>query len=295
MSKATKKSPVKKAATKTTTPVKKAVAKKAATKSTADETASKREQSNTSGASATKATAKKATTKKSVAKQEPTNILHVCTERPAPITKGATAAELTVVTDTKWAKGTTITISFMDGSAKQKALVQQMAAKWLPFISLKFSYVPTGGMIRISFIADAGSWSYLGRQCLSIPKSKPTMNFGWLRDNSTLTEWERVVVHEFGHALGCTHEHQNPSGGINWNKPAVYKYYQGPPNNWTKEQVDNNLFKKYAANQTQFTKLDPKSIMMYPIPKEFLLSGEAVGWNTHLSDTDKDFITKTYK
>lgn len=204
-------------------------------------------------------------------------------------------ARMAIVTSTKWQKGTTITISFLDGSAKQKAQVKKMAAKWKPFIDLKLSFITSKkGMIRISFVSDPGSWSYIGTECLSIAVNKPTMNFGWLKDNTADAEWERVVVHEFGHALGCIHEHQNPAGGINWNKPAVYNYYQGPPNNWTKAEVDSNLFQTYAVSKTQFTKLDPNSIMMYPIPKEFLLSGDPVGWNLHLSPTDESFIKTTY-
>ena len=77
------------------------------------------------------------------------------------------------------------------------------------------------------------------------------------------------ISHEFGHAIGCIHEHQNPSGGIDWNKSAVYKYYEGTPNNWSIEEVDSNIFQKYKIKQTQFTQLDVASIMMYPIPKEF--------------------------
>src|SRR5471030_922448 len=103
------------------------------------------------------------------------------------------------------------------------------------------------------------------------------MNFGWLEDNTPDEEWRRVVVHEFGHALGCIHEHSNPVGNIQWNKPVVYQYYEGAPNNWTKEQVDSNLFAKYSANITQFTALDPNSIMMYPIPAQFTLDGFSVG------------------
>ena len=204
-------------------------------------------------------------------------------------------ASMAIITSTKWQKGSTLTISFLDGSAKQKSMVKKMAGKWLPLIDLKFSYITSKkGMIRISFVADAGSWSYIGTQCLSRPVNEPTMNFGWLRDNTADAEWERVVVHEFGHALGCIHEHQNPAGGINWNKTAVYKYYQGPPNNWSKAEVDSNLFQQYAASKTQFTKVDRSSIMMYPIPKEFLLSGDPVGWNLHLSPTDQSFIKTTY-
>ena len=69
------------------------------------------------------------------------------------------------------------------------------------------------------------------------------MNFGWLRPGTPLEEYMRVVLHEFGHALGLIHERQNPSGGIQWNKPVVYRYYQGPPNFWVPQQVDINLFR----------------------------------------------------
>lgn len=209
--------------------------------------------------------------------------------------EAAALARMAIITSSKWQPGTTITISFLDGSALQKRKVKKMAARWLPLVNLKFNYLRSRrGMIRISFVNDPGSWSYIGTQCLSMPEDEPTMNFGWLRDDTDDAEWERVVVHEFGHALGCIHEHQNPAGGIKWNKPAVYKYYEGPPNNWTKAEVDNNLFHKYAADQTQFTAVDRNSIMMYPIPKEFLLSGDPMGWNLHLSPTDEAFIAETY-
>jgi hypothetical protein len=57
------------------------------------------------------------------------------------------------------------------------------------------------------------------------------------------------VLHEFGHALGLIHEHQNPVGGIQWNKPAVYADLGGPPNFWGKATVDNNMFATYAKDQ----------------------------------------------
>jgi len=39
---------------------------------------------------------------------------------------------------------------------------------------------------------------------------EPTMNYGWLKDDTDDVEYRRVVIHEFGHALGAIHEHQNP-------------------------------------------------------------------------------------
>ena len=120
------------------------------------------------------------------------------------------------------------------------------------------------------------------------------MNFGWLTRETSDQEYSRVVTHEFGHAIGCIHEHQNPAGSIPWDKPVVYRYYAGPPNNWTKEQTDVNLFQTYDRTQTQFSEFDKHSIMLYPIPNDFTIGDFEVGWNTELSAVDKEFIGTIY-
>ncbi len=120
------------------------------------------------------------------------------------------------------------------------------------------------------------------------------MNFGWLTPTSSEEEYRRVVVHEFGHALGCIHEHQHPEAGIPWDREAVYRYYMGPPNSWSREEVDHNLFQKYDQTITNFSSYDKDSIMHYPIPNEFTVGDFEVGWNTLLSSTDKEFIGTMY-
>ncbi|MDQ6888704.1 MAG: hypothetical protein M3Z56_00255 [Bacteroidota bacterium] len=208
-------------------------------------------------------------------------------------------SRMAILTDNKWKKGQTLTVAFLDGSALQKKKTKKYARYWTmknqanANITLKFVNGKIA-MIRISFVADSGSWSTVGTDCNIVPADEPTMNFGWLRYDTDDAEWERVVVHEFGHALGCIHEHQSPAKGIKWNKPAVYKYYEGPPNNWSKADVDSNIFKKYSASITQFTTLDTTSIMMYFFPPEFTLDGFGTPENGHLSPTDIDFIRKIY-
>ena len=102
------------------------------------------------------------------------------------------------------------------------------------------------------------------------------------------------VEREFGHALAAIHEHQNPRGGIQWNTAAVYAYFSGPPNNWTKDEIDQNVIQKYAVNQLNATTFDPDSIMLYAFPKELLKSGRATKNNTDMSAGDKRFIKKMY-
>ena len=164
---------------------------------------------------------------------------------------------------------------------RSSSAVEEHAKRWSDFanITVEFGNDPDAE-IRISFEQE-GSWSYIGTVALAIDKSEPTMNFGWLEESTPDEEYERVVVHEFGHALFCIHEHQNPVTTIPWDKDAVYAYYMGPPNNWTKDQVDQNLFARYSTDITQYSAFDPKSIMLYPIPNELTIGDYEVGFNTH--------------
>ncbi len=204
---------------------------------------------------------------------------------------------LALVTGKQWTPGRVLKVRFLEGDPAIQAKVQQYANVWCEFANIKFDFNPAGkdtAEIRISFQKD-GSWSVIGTDALVRPANQPTMNFGWLTQDTADTEYSRVVTHEFGHALGCIHEHQNPGGGIEWNRDAVYKYYQGPPNNWPKEQVDVNLFQKYDESiASHHTDLDPDSIMMYPIPAQFTMDGFTVGMNTELSEMDKEYINEMY-
>jgi hypothetical protein len=85
-----------------------------------------------------------------------------------------------------WADGRLLKVCFMDGSKIQKSQVIIHASQWLKYTNVKFDFASARAKsdIRISFVADAGSWSYIGSDNLGIPKNEPTMNFGWLRDDT---------------------------------------------------------------------------------------------------------------
>jgi hypothetical protein len=226
--------------------------------------------------------------------------------RKARLPPGATLQpmKMALLSGKKWkTNGQTLRVRFLDGSPTQRAKTQEKAQEWTSFENVRFDW--NGGAdaeLRISFKADPGSWSAVGTDCLHtdyFKKNKPTMNFGWLKDDTDDIEWRRVVVHEFGHALGAIHEHQNPEGGITWNEAAVYAAFSGPPNNWTRADIQHNILEKYSLDQLNATKFDPKSIMLYPFPKALIkapasLARTGTATNTDLSARDKQFIGKMY-
>ncbi len=218
--------------------------------------------------------------------------VRACIDRVATPPVGT--ARMALVKDSTWAPGQTLMVRFLDGDAVLHKRVQTWAEEWMKHANVRFAFGETpNAAIRISFLRR-GSWSFLGRDCLNVPIADPTMNFGWLKPDTKDEEVGRVVLHEFGHALGCIHEHNHPDGGIHWNKDAVYEYYAGPPNFWTREQVDANLFAVYQQDLTVHSALDPQSIMMYPIDARFTTDGFSVGLNTLLSPTDVAFIRTLY-
>jgi hypothetical protein len=191
----------------------------------------------------------------------------------------------------------TLHVKFLEGEQSVRDRVQQVATKWNSYsgVTLVFDDSPNAD-IRVAFEQGRGSSSCVGKCGCSIPQlihSDATMNFGWLTPATSDQEYNRVVLHEFGHALGLVHEHQNPSGGIQWNRAAVYEYYVRS-DGWNKDQVDHNIFETYSKDQTMYTTFDPSSIMLYAIPRELTTNGFAVGWNTELSEMDRAFIGQVY-
>src|ERR1700730_15084030 len=148
----------------------------------------------------------------------------------------------------RWSNGDIITVKFLEGPPQLQNRVQEVAEEWTApgMANLTLDFRDDGPAdIRIAFQQGNGSWAYLGTMCRQLQEPRPTMNYGWLTDNSPDDEVRRVVLHEFGHALGLIHEHQNPQGGIQWKIAAVTKDLSGPPNNWNDATIQNNIFKKY--------------------------------------------------
>lgn len=222
----------------------------------------------------------------------------MCPTGPVKTAEGKSALsnyKAAVLKDYRWDAGASISIRFLEGDSSLQQRVCDVANTWTTVANLNFDFTNDGPTdVRIAFKQGNGSWSYIGTMCRQIPEPQPTMNFGWLTPDSSDDEVRRVVLHEFGHMVGLIHEHQNPKHGIQWNKPAVIQDLSGPPNNWDAATIDNNMFKFYAESTVIATDVDPKSIMMYPIPASWTLDGFSAGLNSDLTDTDKSLIGSVY-
>ncbi|PFC78680.1 M12 family metallopeptidase [Bacillus cereus] len=193
-----------------------------------------------------------------------------------------------------WKPGTVLKVSFLDGERSIQDKVIQFAKEWENYANIQFDFgdYKENAQIRITFEGE-GSNSKVGTDCLSVNKNEHTMRFGWFDQTTSDEEYSRTVIHEFGHALGFVHEHQSPVGNIPWDREKVYEYYKRT-NNWDREEVDDNVFKKYDQTITNFSDFDPQSIMLYAIPEDLTIGDFHTEWNTTLSDIDKVYANKWY-
>lgn len=170
-----------------------------------------------------------------------------------------------------------------NNTSGKEAVIQTVTKILQPLVGIKFEFVNSYGDIRIGFEKDKGAYSYVGTDCAT--QEGKSMNLEWL-DVAT-------ILHEFLHALGCIHEHQNPEGGIKWNKCEVYEWgriKQG----WDPTQTCSNIIYKYSRDQLNASSYDPESIMLYYIPSDLTEDGKEVKKNLVLSDTDIEWLRRIY-
>jgi hypothetical protein len=178
---------------------------------------------------------------------------------------------LIAILDRMWVNGTNLTYYFFKepanwrGGSVQEQAVRDAIATWKELgIGLTFQEVdsPEDATVRIGFEQGAGSWSYVGRDCIDVvtDPTKRTTNYGW---DLTTAYGRDTALHEFGHVLGFPHEHQNPEAGIVWNDERVYESLGGPPNNWTRDKTYWNIIRKIPPNTVDGSTWDKDSVMHY--------------------------------
>ena len=182
------------------------------------------------------------------------------------------------------------------------AIIKIVTERLQPIVNVKLIFYdednqlinPNVADIRIDFNDMGGAWSLLGTECLTVQdKNEPTMNFGWF-DVAT-------VLHEFCHALGMIHEHQNPKGKkILWDKPRVREWAKSTQG-WNAETTETNIIERYNLDEINGSTFDSKSIMLYFFPGNVVLDpntqqccGSGTNQNLMFSPYDVLYLNYNY-
>ena len=194
-----------------------------------------------------------------------------------------------------------------------------------------------GNRITITFgsmdcpgCSPEAAWSYIGSDSNS---KYPSMNLGFcdppLEDfiqdgklftldlfrNATRnyctgticnTRWTpgATILHEFGHALGMFHEHQNfldsDSNPLVFNRDGVIQYYLllGYDYSQAVDAADNNVLERYECTNSncpyEGSSFDSDSIMIYSVPDSWVEGDNPTYPNFKYSITDKNWLSQEY-
>lgn len=231
-----------------------------------------------------------------------------------------------------------LTVAFLGGSVDLREKIVSTVGAWSSAANIKFDFGTPGAFrewattdraykadIRIAF-DEKGYWSFVGSDSIDPSVTGPgqaSMNFQDFTQ-SLPDDWEGVVLHEFGHAIGFEHEHQSPGGNCDaefryqddagyvatkdmygsfvqdsqGRRPGIYTVLGGPPNNWSSQQVDFNLRQLSNTTDLRFSAFDVKSIMMYSFQSWMFVNGDQSSCytpeNQNLSQQDQRAALETY-
>lgn len=180
-----------------------------------------------------------------------------------------------------WPPGHKATVCFFGGDRPTRHSVARIASEWSLYgnFSFDFGLLPELRTcseeettdIRISF-DRGGNWSYVGTDSRRIPRDQPTMNLE--APESIAATWKGTVLHEFGHALALLHMLQHPSAcqeEFDWGHIDQLAAELG----WTREMVQRSLGPYDAGPNLNVGEFDATSVMMYHLPAEYFLRGDA--------------------
>lgn len=184
-------------------------------------------------------------------------------------------------------------------SNKKEAIKLVVKERIQPFINLQIIFIDNTDTsyslsdidVTIGFDPMKGCYSNIGIDSkVTVQQNdnnQTSMNFAWLTPGT--------IIHEFFHALGAIHEHNNPIGnqGISWCVNQVINYFE-KTQGWDKQTVENNVLKKYDVSQLNGSVFDPCSIMLYFFPPSLTTNGIGTVNNEIMSPDDVLWLNKNY-
>ncbi len=248
----------------------------------------------------------------------------------------------------RWRPGSAVRVAFLDGDTGLHADIASAVEQITDACNLTLDFGKDAGTgefrrwteadtqyaaeIRVSFDMD-GFWSLVGTDSTDRMVGGPGQPIGGSPNQRSLNlsdfatdrpdDWQGTARHEFLHALGFHHAHQNMRGpcadefrweddegyqptrdarGVfvkdaNGRSPGIYTYLAGPPNGWSRSKVDHNL-RTEESDDVTIGPFDAKSVMLYSFADFFYKSHPSpcapTGNGIDLSDGDKRGLQLLY-
>lgn len=260
---------------------------------------------------------------------------------------GALGLEFLVTDVQRWRPGQTVRVAFLDGDTSLHREIAEATRQITDSCNIQLDFGEDGSgafrrwseddteyaaEIRVSFdksgyfslvgidSVDKGIGSVFGR--VGGRPNQASLNLGGFAIQKPST-WRGTARHEFLHALGFHHSHQNMRGpcqaSFRWDddagyqptqddrgmfvadqagrRPGIYTYLAGFPNFWNKSKVDHNLKTEEDPNLVAGP-FDRSSVMLYRFPQHFYRtvpsSCAPVGDGQSLSEGDKRGLRLLY-
>ncbi|MCB8905194.1 MULTISPECIES: hypothetical protein [unclassified Streptomyces] len=247
----------------------------------------------------------------------------------------------------RWPLGKTVRVAFLDGNDQLHADIAGATKQITDACNLTLDFGQNGAgtfrrwttadtdyaaEIRVSF-DQSGFFSLVGTDSTDRTigagggpvggnPNQRSLNLGRFVSNRPV-DWKGTVRHEFLHALGFHHSHQNMrgtcEGEFRWEDPAdyiltqdptgafvadaqgrqpgIYTFLAGAPNRWPRAKVDHNL---RTVNDPDLVlgPFDTRSVMLYRFPEFFYKSTPSscapASDGQNLSDGDKRGLDLLY-
>ncbi|MDX2558984.1 hypothetical protein PV371_04880 [Streptomyces sp. TX20-6-3] len=262
-------------------------------------------------------------------------------------TTAAGGLEFLITDIGRWPLGRTVRVAFLDGDTQLHADIAGATKQITDACNLTLDFGQNGdgtfrrwteddtdlaAEIRVSFDLP-GFFSLVGTDStdrvigagggpVGGNPGQRSLNLGGFASHRP-TRWEGTVRHEFLHALGFHHSHQNMrgtcEGEFRWEdplgyqptqdpsgvfvadaqgrQPGIYTFLAGEPNKWPRAKVDHNL-RTVDAPDLVAGPFDTKSVMLYRFPAFFYKSTPSscapAGDGQNLSDGDKRGLDLLY-
>lgn len=216
-----------------------------------------------------------------------------CTPKFLPVVPGQ--ERIALLAGKYWGeKGVDLSVSFMERVSPEFSRKLFEFANKLGSRGANIRFRPTNGVgdIRIAF-GPGGYWSYLGTDCRNIPQGEPTMNLQDFQVKTPDAEWDRVVPHEFGHAIGCPHEHMRRDIIARLDQGRTIAYFTRTQG-WSASEVRQQVLTPLEERSLLAGPIEQTSIMCYQIPGECTRDGRPIAGGSRITEGDFAFLGRVY-